>query len=159
MKETLKCYTSGRHLKDGGDVGIISFAVPDYGILFRCRGEGTRTELEIIALMSFLRFAEANKDLFAKREMQIYTDFPFLVYLLNGKERLDGRLTAVTSQVRQYSRELSFQVKWIDDHGNRAASSIGTIPVLPANAGITIKGSTALSHPENNASRPADRKR
>mgnify|MGYP001256758956 CR=1 FL=1 len=159
MRQSLKCYTSGRHLADGGNVGTVSFAVPDYGLLFRCRGEGTRAELEIIALMSFLRFAEANKELFAKRDLQIYTDFPFIVFLLNGKIRLDGRLTVVATQIQQYSRELSFQVKWIDGQSNRAASSVGDIPVLPADAGITIKGSAALSLSEKNHLHPSDRKR
>ncbi len=144
MSEIIKCYTSGRPLAENGHEGTISFAVPDYGILFRCRGEGTRTELEIIAFMGLLRFAEANKELFHHKELHIHTDFPFIVYLLNGATSASDRMEAVAAKARQYAKEFTFQVKWVDVHDNRAAAPIRDIPDLPDESGRRLKSS--LSH-------------
>lgn len=145
----MKCYISGRPLAAGNKAGTISFAVPDYGILFRCRGEGTRTELEIIAFMSLLRFAEANIELFRGKELLIHTDFPFIVYLLNDglpSGSAGAMLEAVAAKARQHAKEFTFRVQWVDGRDNRAAAPIGGIPDLPDESGRRLKGS--LSHPD-----------
>jgi hypothetical protein len=146
MNEVIKCYTSGRPLSDGNTIGTISFAIPDYGILFRCRGEGTRTELEIIAFMSLLRFAEANKELFHQKELHVHTDFPFIVYLLNGDVPAAGKMGAVAARARQYAREFMFQAVWVDPRDNRAAAPILAMPDLPVESGRRLKDS--LRHPD-----------
>lgn len=155
MNEVIKCYTSGRPFSADGGRGIISFAVPDYGILFRCRGEGTRTELEIIAFMSLLRFAEANKELFHKKELHIHTDFPLIVYLLNDPKTASGKLGAVATRARQYAREFIFQATWVDPRDNRAAAPILTIPDLPAESGQRLKSSLSHFDPLQSLRRPS----
>ncbi|MDD4052936.1 MAG: hypothetical protein PHR28_13705 [candidate division Zixibacteria bacterium] len=146
MNDVIKCYTSGRPLAEGNNIGTVSFAIPDYGILFRCRGEGTRTELEIIAFMSLLRFAEANKELFHKKELLIHTDFPFIVYLLNDAESATGKMGAVATRARQYAKEFIFQAVWVDPRDNRAAAPILDLPDLPAESGQRLK--SFLRHPD-----------
>lgn len=146
MSEAIKCYTSGRPLAGDGRVGTVSFAVPDFGILFRCRGEGTRTELEVIAFMSLLRFAEANVALFRGKELLIHTDFPFIVYLLSGDKPAGRMMEAVAAKARQSAREFTFRAQWVDPRDNRAAASIDGIPDLPDESGRRLKGS--LSHPD-----------
>lgn len=161
MSESIKCYISGRPLAAGDKAGTISFAVPDYGILFRCRGEGTRTELEIIAFMSLLRFAEANSELFRGRELLIHTDFPFIVYLLNNglpSGSAGATLEAVAAKARQHAKEFTFRVQWVDGRDNRAAGSIGDLPDLPDESGRRLKSSLLSPDPLQPPRRPTQPK-
>lgn len=145
MKDALKCYVSGRQLDAVTRQGIISFAVPEYGVLFRCGASGARSDLEVIAFLSFLRFVDLNKDEFKKRQMLIYSDFPVLVYLMN-KGAVAGKGTdAVIRQAEKYTKGISYQVKWIDEKGNRAAGSINDIPRLPADSRLNLKSFANLT--------------
>ena len=138
MKDIIKCYVSGNHIPNGIKEGTVSFAVPEYGVLFRCGAEGAKAELEIIAFLTFLRFAEHNKDIFKSRTIHVYTDFPLLVYLMN-KGVAAPDLAAVVNEAEKYAKELKFEVKWIDPKENRAAGSIADIPAMPVDSKIKIK--------------------
>lgn len=139
MEDTLKCYVAGSKTDDNAKNGIISFAVPEYGIIFRCGVEATLTDLNIIAFLTFLRFAEHNKDIFKKRELHIFTDFPLLVYLMNDGSASGKGLGAVRKQAQKYARGFLFKVKWINRPDNRAAQPVNAIPTLPAHSNLKIK--------------------
>jgi len=139
MNDTLKCYVAGSKPDNTSKSGIISFAVPEYGIIFRCGVEGTLTDLNIIAFLTFLRFAEHNKDIFKKRELHIFTDFPLLVYLMNDGSASVKGLGAVRKQAEKYARGFLFKVKWINRRDNRAAQPVNSIPILPAHSDLKIK--------------------
>ena len=139
MNNILKCYVSGRHLTGQEKSGIVSFAVPDYGLLFRCLAEGSRVELEVVALLSFLRFAEHNIEIFQKRELEIYTDFPVLAYIMNNDSVSGQELDAVRREAQKAARKLQFKVTFIDSPSNRAAGSAGDIPAMPIGSALKIK--------------------
>ncbi len=139
MKDTLKCYVSGRPVPKDSKEGIVSFAVPEYGILFRCAAEGTRADLEIIAFLSFLRFVEHNKDIFKKRELHIFTDFPPLAYLMDKQVVSQRGMETVLRQAQKYGKSLVYKVVWIDTKRNRAAGPVGSIPDLPEGSDLKIR--------------------
>ncbi len=139
MKDIIKCYVSGRHLSDDETKGIVCFAVPEYGLLFRCSASGTKSELEIISFLSFLRFAEHNRDIFSQKELHIFTDFPQLMYLVNNKAVAQGGMVTVLKQVEKFCKEFQIRVQWIDPGENRAAGSVNDIPAMPTNSNIKIK--------------------
>ncbi|MFH1699974.1 MAG: hypothetical protein ABIE07_05235 [Candidatus Zixiibacteriota bacterium] len=152
MKDFIKCYISGRHQIKNEKEGIVSFAVPDYGILFRCMACGSRAELEIIAFLSFLKFAEHNLDIFKTRQLLIFTDFPLLVYLMNnGAVGMPG-MQAVVAEAKKYSRKMEFTVKWINEKENRSADSVVNIPYMPLKHRVKIRtfANLNITKPENN---------
>jgi hypothetical protein len=139
MKDYIKCYVSGQHQRGQEKEGIVSFAVPEYGILFRCMASGTKAELEIIAFLSFLKFAEHNLNIFETKQMRIFTDYPLLVYLMNnGAVGMPG-MEAVVSEAKKYSKKMEFTVKWIGEKENRAADSVANIPQMPVKNRVKIK--------------------
>jgi hypothetical protein len=143
VKDILKCYVSGENILDNqtGEVsgqGIISFVVPEYGVMFRCHASGSRTELEVIAFLSFLRFAEHNIEIFKKRALHIYSDYPLLVYLLNNGAVIKG-MEAVVQQAQKYAKKIRYKVKWVDHKDNRAVGSVNDVPHMPVDSRIEIK--------------------
>lgn len=139
MKDILKCFVSGRHVSNEESRGVVCFAVPEYGILFRCSAEGTRSDLELIAFLSFLRFAEHNRTIFAPKELHIFTDFPLLMFLLNNKEVAQGGMLTILKQAEKFCKNFQVRVKWIDPKDNRAAGSVNDIPTMPTDSKIKIK--------------------
>jgi hypothetical protein len=144
MKDILKCYVSGQKENKKSKRGVISFAVPEYGILFRCGIDGGMADLNVIALLTFLRFAEHNREIFIKRELHIYSDFPLLVYLMNEGSLREKGLEVVRRQAQKYARGFVYKVKWISRTDNRAAGSVNEIPVMPTDSKIKIKSFTEL---------------
>ncbi|MCP4570093.1 MAG: hypothetical protein GY841_21130 [FCB group bacterium] len=133
----------------------MSFAVPEYGILFRCAAEGTHADLEIIAFLSFLRFVEHNKDIFKNRELHIFTDFPPLAYLMDKQVVANRGMEAVLRQAQKSAKGIIYKVMWIDTPRNRAAGPVGSIPNLPEGVDLKIKTFPALGS-KMNPSDPAD---
>lgn len=138
MKDIIKCYVSGRHKPDSGRDGTVSFAVPEYGVLFRCGAAGNKADMEIIAFLTFLRFVEHNIEIFKPRKLHIYTDFPLLVYLMNKGAMVPG-MDAVIREAEKYARNIEFEVKYVVDKENRAAGSVVDIPAMPADSKVKIK--------------------
>lgn len=139
MKDSLKCYISGRHLLGKSPKGIVSFAVPEYGVLFRCQAEGSRIDLEAIALMSFLRFADHNVEIFGNRRLQIYTDYPVLAFIMNHESGGGQGVEAVRKEARKFAEKIGFEIALIDSRGNRAAKAVTHIPEMPVGTDLKIK--------------------
>ncbi len=139
MKDVIKCYVSGKPIPNRPGEGILSFAVPEYGVLFRCGVEGRRADMELVAFLTFLRFAEHNFEIFKTKEIHIFTDFPILVYMMNGGAVMGGGAEAIKQQADKYARGLQYAVKWIDEKANRAIQSVNNIPEMPRNAKVKIK--------------------
>jgi len=141
MNDILRCYVSGRHLAGSAGQGTVSFAVPDYGILFRCQAAGARADLEMVAFLALLRFIEHNRALFKNHQVRILTDFPLLVYLMQNGSPVNEGLGAVRERARQYGKGIDFAVEWIDEKHNRAGHSVADIPAMPAEVSLKVKSS------------------
>jgi hypothetical protein len=145
VKDVLKSYISGRHLPSEERLGIVSFTVPDYGILFRSLAEGARTDLEMIAMFSLLRFVSHNKDIFSGRELIICTDYQLLTYLIDAGRGADAKLGAFRKEAKRLAGDIPFRVTAIAECENRATSPASDIPVLPPDADLKIKVFSSLN--------------
>lgn len=144
MKTVLKCYISGRPGAGDPGHGIVSFAVPDYGILFRSLAEGSRMDLEMIAFLSFLRFAVHNQDVFGSPELHIYTDYESLAAMMEPVNP-SAKPGALQTEARKIAGKLHYKVYLISPDANRAAAPVDEIPDLPANASLEIKSFAGLT--------------
>ncbi len=145
MKNALKCYISGRHLPCDKKRGIVSFAVPDFGILFRSLSKGERTDLELVALFSFLRFAAHNEDVFSGRELLIHTDYRLLAYMMNHGGPSGKGCGTLRREAVRIAGNLHFRIVAISPEANRAVSRVTEIPRLPADTALKIKTFAGLS--------------
>lgn len=140
MGDILKCYISGRHTDGNRKQGTISFAVPEFGILFRCMAAGSRDDLEIVAFLSLLKFAEHNADIFKEKELKILTDYSPLVHHLTDRARSATRgASTVREAAQKIARSFRYTVSLIGQDENRAAGSIIDIPAMPSGSTLKIK--------------------
>jgi hypothetical protein len=110
------------------------------------------------AILSFLRFAEHNLEIFKKRELHIFTDFPILMYLINNGIPETEETSAVLREAKRTIKQITYKVKWIEAHMNRAASPISNIPNLPADAKIKIKTFANFAAQKPSTEHPGDAK-
>ena len=83
-KPPIRCYvaafTNARidsFLEDNGfSKGMICFAIPAYGIMFRCRTEGRLIDLEFSALFSLLEFVKSKLAEEKIRSLQVFSSNP-----------------------------------------------------------------------------------
>ncbi len=111
--------------------GLIVFAIPEYGILFRCRAEGDPIRLEFGAFFSCLRFIKTTLADAKIKNVDICSSNPEFVasfaagskYLSEGSER--------ESMLREYAREMQISIQFLSRLHNRCLASPADYPSTP----------------------------
>ena len=138
----LKCYiaavqrgTADRYLAEKGFAGgVVVFAIPDYGILFRCRADGEAVDLEFGAFFALLRFIKTRLSAEKIRSVQIFSSHPEFVFAFTGKSRHLNGEGERTRLLREYSREFTIAVGFIKPSENASLLSPVDMPSLPVGA-------------------------
>lgn len=143
----MKCYFHGSGSKDGSPrrVGLISFAIPDLGVLFRSAWRGEVQECWYVSLLSLLKFIELNPEVFSKQELQFFGDCPLLVQQVNGQAHTPKSLEPYRDLIRLYIRRLKFSLRWIPEQENRATSRAVDMPPNPSLKGLNFKDLSTLA--------------
>jgi len=122
--------------------GVIAFAAPDIGFVFRSAHRGTGLECEYQALLALCRFVEANGAVFKAQKLEVMGDSTAVVYQLslpfdlsNGSEMLRGfpiipAILPLREQALQFKKKLGFSVFWVPPAENRAARKVGSQPTI-----------------------------
>jgi hypothetical protein len=135
--KVMKCYFYGSNLlpdKLAKNRGLISFAIPDYGVLFRSQYEGNRYECEYAAAIALIRFVQLNQEHFQGKALELLTDSPIVVYQVNNRIATTKTLQRFRDLIFFYKRKLSFELVWVPASMNRASTpvaEIGTNPQSP----------------------------
>ena len=142
----MKCYFHGSGSTDGSPrrVGLISFAIPDIGVLFRSAWRGDVYECRYVSLLSLLNFIELNPEVFSKQELQFFGDCPLLVQQVNGQAHTPKSLEPYRDLIRLYIRKLKFSLRWIPEQENRATSRAVDMPPNPSLKGLNFKDLSTL---------------
>lgn len=156
----MKCYFYGTKANDNTDargVGIISFAIPDIGVVYRTKCKGDRIECEYMALFALLEFLDSNSEAMTNQNLDLLGDSAVVVYQLNGKMPVFSRLIEYYRRIEQFRDKLKFKVSWTPTSLNRAAMSLPDLP--PLNAKIEFdfsfarkklgKGSESMPPPDS----------
>lgn len=128
----ISCYFHGtnlHHEKLAVNKGIVSFAVPDYGVLFRAQHVGNRYECEYAAGMALIRFMQLNQSHFTGKGIKLLTDSPIVVYQVNNKIITAPSLVRFRDVLLFYKRKLGFELTWIPTTMNRAEMGLTDIAV------------------------------
>jgi len=129
----MKCYFYGHNFSEKSDRrnrGIISFVIPDIGVVYRTRFTGDRFECEYRALISLLEFVASNSDMMEHQQLELLGDSAVVVYQVNGKMPVYSRLQPFYRIVEQFKTKFNFKVSWMPASLNRAAKALPDLPPL-----------------------------
>lgn len=132
----MKCYFHGTNSSNDTNAkygGVISFAIPDIGVVYRTKCKGDRFECEYQALSALLEFLTANHEAISNQNIEILGDSAVVVYQLNGKMQVSSSLQSYYRRVERYRSKIKFKVSWTPASLNRAAMIVPKLPPLKAN--------------------------
>jgi hypothetical protein len=110
--------------------GLVSFAIPDLGILFRTCRFGSHYELEYISLLSLLHFIELNQATFKNQKMDIFSTSSLLVYQVDQNAFCQKELEKYKRLAVAYKNTLKFSLSWVPESENRAEKGMLDLPPL-----------------------------
>jgi len=120
----MQCYFHGKVfdqrdiLKKGN--GIVSFSIPDVGIVFKAKYKGSTKECEYASLLALLEFIELNPQLFKNRGLEIYGDSLVVVHQVNMRMGCNGELESFRDLALNYKRKIHYTLNWIPQGDNPA---------------------------------------
>ena len=132
-KPELKCYFSikvSEQEKGRRQNGLVCFAIPEVGVLFKTRSIGSFFELEYISFLSLLRFLELNQKAFENLKLSILCSSPLLVYQMNENSGCQREVQQLRNLVLAFKRKLNFFLSWIPEGENRALNGMMDLPPL-----------------------------
>ena len=146
VKIDVKLYFYGsnrRERREESGLGIIAFAVPDIGFVFRSAHKGTALECEGYALLTLCQFVEGNTGLFKGQKLEFLGDSTAAVYQVSqpgisaraaGQSRqglpADGYPARLLERLRAFKKKLGFSIRWVPVSENRAAEQAALHPTV-----------------------------
>ncbi len=124
----LKCYVAAiRNAsvdtvlgEKGFSNGLIAFAIPDYGVLFRCRAEGTLIDLEFGAFFGLLEFIGSNLATENIQSLNVVSSAPQFVFAFDGRSRLLTENPERKRLLKEYSAKYKLSISYLESISNRA---------------------------------------
>ena len=107
---------------------VISFVIPDLGVVFRSQHFGSLVECGYIGLLALLSFIEKNPEIFSDQKIEIYTNIPLIVYQINKNVFCEKEARFLKDMAVLYKRRLSFFLNWIPEKHNKANLSLENLP-------------------------------
>jgi len=100
--------------------GVVSFAIPDLGIVFRAQFKGFPAECEYASLLALLEFVEQNPNLFKSRRIEIFGDSFLVVHQVNMQMHCAKELEHYRNMALGYKRKIPYVLNWIPKNDNPA---------------------------------------
>jgi len=119
--------------------GIMMFAVPELGILFRCRASGQPVDLEFGALFALLKFIQSKLSEQRIDNLQIFSSNPEFVFAFTGNSR---HLTPKSERMKlliEFNRRFRMAVSFVDAVKNQALVSAVDYPSLPETRTVELR--------------------
>jgi hypothetical protein len=138
----MRCYFHGS--VNGRDqlarqIGTVSFAIPDLGVIFRSRWNGNLIECQYAALLSLLKFIENNNKAFNDEEVEILSDASVVIYQLTKDTFILKSIEPFYRLVQSYKLKFPFKVKWIPDRENSAYTGLQNTPPMKPSVEINYE--------------------
>ncbi len=156
-KAPLKCYIAafrnGQIDPDlqqrGFSLGMIVFAIPELGILFRCRADGNLVDLEFGAFFALLKFIKSRLSDLKVTKVQIHSSNPEFVFAFTGNTKHLQKGTARYNLVAEYQKRHQIIISYCEPLKNKALVPASEYPALPRDRQIGLKPeSKEQSRPE-----------
>ncbi len=135
--------------KLGFSTGMIAFAIPAYGILFRARAEGDPIALEFGAFFSLLEFVKTRLQHLDITSVQILSSNPEFVFSFTGKSGHILEHEDRKQLLLEYSKLYTISVGFVKTIDNRARVALPECASIPKHMKTPIKPSPSdLRKPE-----------
>ena len=131
VQPRIKCYVSATTLltdKEKKQTGLVSFAIPDLGVLFKARYVGSHYELEYVGILALARFIESNNKAFGGQKISIFCSSPLLVYQMTQSTLCQREVEKHRSLALAYKQKLGFSLSWVPESENPAQSGMIDLP-------------------------------
>lgn len=132
--------------------GMVIFAVPDYGVLFKCRAEGRLIDLEFGAFLSLLKFVETSLASEKIGALTVYSSQPEFVFAFSGQSK---HLAADSDRMRllkERTAKIKATVHYVEPRHNAALWPAADYPAVPQ--GQIVKVTSALLDDSRRIFRP-----
>jgi len=106
---------------------LLSFTVPDLGLVFRAAFKGDAKEVEYAALLALLEFIELNPQLFKNKALEIYSDSFNLVNQVNKKMYCSKDLEPFRNMALLMKKKIPYCLNLIPESDNPALQAIGIV--------------------------------
>jgi len=124
----MECYFSTRITdKEEGNgqcSAVLSFSIPEAGIIFRTRFQGSISECEYAALLTLLEFVELNPQVFRDRTVEIFGDSFTVVNQINNKMFCGSDLEPFRNLALLFRQKFSYSLAWIPQRENPAMGTV-----------------------------------
>lgn len=104
--------------------GVVSFSIPDLGIVFRARFTGNPVECEYASLLALLEFIEINPHLFQNRTVEIFGDSFEVVNQVNLQMICQKDLEPYRNMALVYKKKIPYSLNWIPEKENPAQKEL-----------------------------------
>jgi len=111
--------------------GMILFAIPSYGVLFRCRADGDLLDLEFGAFFALLRFIKTSLAKEQIKNLRVFSSTPEFVFtMMNRGPGLEDRPKR-EKMLKKYCNHFDIQTALIPAYKNQAALAPGDFCCTP----------------------------
>lgn len=124
--------------KNGFSKGVISFAIPEYGILFRCQSYGTLIDMEFGVFFSLLQFNKSSLKKEKTNNIHIYSSNPEFVFSFTNQSKHLHPESSHRILLNKYSKEIKMAVSYVKPIDNKALISPADYPSVPINKKINL---------------------
>ena len=141
-----KCYISSylfpnqdKVLQEQGiSNGLISFAVPDFGVIFRCVGEGDTLQMEFSTFFSLLEFLLTKLKDENIKSVQVFSSNPHFVFSFSSYSEYLKEGTAYRQLLDSFMKKMSIQVGYVKPQSNQAFYSTADLPSIPTGKKVDL---------------------
>ena len=138
---TIDCYICALHQhqmdpyleSQGFGRGMIIFAIPNYGVLFKCRAEGELIDLEFGAFFSLLKFFKEKLAGQKVPRLRVHSSSPEFIFTLSNKGPHLSNHPERQKVLKEHLASLTVEVTYCRRINNRALTPSDEYPMTPAN--------------------------
>jgi hypothetical protein len=123
IREENKNEDSNWLLKNANN-GVVSFTIPDLGIVFRAQFKGKAQECEYASLLALLEFIEINPHLFRNKTVEIFGDSFVVVNQVNLQMFCNKELEPYRNMALVYKKKIAYSLNWIPQNENPAQNEL-----------------------------------
>ncbi len=124
--------------KQGISKGLISFSIPDLGVLFRCIGEGDSLSMEFSTFFSLLEFLQTKLKDEKIKTVHVFSSNPHFVFSFSSYSDLLKTGTTYRQMLDSFLKKMSIQVGYVKPQNNQALYSTADYPSIPSNKTVSL---------------------
>jgi hypothetical protein len=131
MSETMQAFFFGTSFGESmKNTGLYGFAIPDLGIVFRGRHNGSIYECQYVGLLALLKFIEANHKQLNGYNFEVLTDSSLIVYQISHRKIMTPGLTQYYDTAVDYKDRIDYRISWVPRDQNIAIVGLDDVPTF-----------------------------